>query len=110
MRDSAVNGDAGHGLGALTRSDGWLARALRGIARLEYVASVPLDEAMRQTGQLCRPVVSAAPESVAAEAFRDIAAAMADWARQEAEAGGVEHFMQQLLHLSQRIPTTHPRI
>lgn len=34
MRDSAVNGDAGHGLGALTRSDGWLARALRGIARL----------------------------------------------------------------------------
>ncbi|MBL8449113.1 MAG: AAA family ATPase [Dechloromonas sp.] len=84
--------------------------AQRGIARLEYVASVPLDEAMRQTGQLCRPVVSAAPESVAAEAFRDIAAAMADWARQEAEAGGVEHFMQQLLHLSQRIPTTHPRI
>jgi DNA-binding NarL/FixJ family response regulator len=34
MRDSAVNGDANHGLGALTRSDGWLARALRGIAQL----------------------------------------------------------------------------
>jgi hypothetical protein len=34
MRDSAVNGDAGHGLGALTRSDGWLARAVRGIAHL----------------------------------------------------------------------------
>ena len=34
MRDSAVNGDAGHGLRALTRSDGWLARALRGIAQL----------------------------------------------------------------------------
>lgn len=34
MRDSAVHGDAGHGLGALTRSDGWLARALRGIAHL----------------------------------------------------------------------------
>lgn len=34
MRDSVVNGDASHGLGALTRSDGWLARALRGIAQL----------------------------------------------------------------------------
>ncbi|MCB1947173.1 MAG: autoinducer binding domain-containing protein [Thauera sp.] len=34
MRDLAVNGDAGHGLGALTRSDGWLARALRGVAHL----------------------------------------------------------------------------
>lgn len=34
MRDLAVNGDAGHGLGALTRSDCWLARALRGVAHL----------------------------------------------------------------------------
>ncbi|MFO1219604.1 MAG: autoinducer binding domain-containing protein [Burkholderiaceae bacterium] len=34
MHGSVVNGDAGQGLGALTRSDGWLARALRGIARV----------------------------------------------------------------------------
>ena len=87
-----------------------LVAAQKGIARLEYVASIPLDESMRQTGQLCKPVVAAAPESAAAEAFRDVAAAMAGWSRLEADASGVEHFMQQLLHLSQRIPTNHSRI
>ncbi len=84
--------------------------AQRGIARLEYVGSVPLDEAMRQSGQLCRPVVCHAPECAAAQAFRDIAAGMSYWPRSDAEAGGVEHFMQQLLHLSQRIPSTIPRV
>lgn len=34
MPGSVVNGDASHGLAALTRSDGWLARALRGIAQV----------------------------------------------------------------------------
>ena len=44
-----------------------------------------------------------APESPSSVAFRDIASDMLYWQRSESEAGGVEHFMQQLLHLSQRI-------
>ncbi len=84
--------------------------AQRGIAHLDYAGAIPFDESMRQTGQFGRPVVAAAPETVAAESFRDIAAAMAGWSRRDADGAGVEHFMQQLLHLSQRLPSTHPRI
>lgn len=77
--------------------------AQRGIARLDYVGAIPLDEALRQAVQLCRPVVVHAPDSVAAHAYRDIAADMLYWPRGDSDAGGVEQFMQQLLHLSQRI-------
>jgi flagellar biosynthesis protein FlhG len=75
----------------------------RGVARLDYAGAVPMDDALRQAAQLCRPVLMHAPESAAAMAFRDIAADLSYWQRPDAEAGGVEQFMQQLLHLSQRI-------
>ncbi len=77
--------------------------AQRGIAQLEYAGAVLLDESLRQAAQLCRPVLVQAPNSDAASAFRDIAADLLYWQRGESEAGGVEHFVQQLLHLSQRI-------
>jgi flagellar biosynthesis protein FlhG len=77
--------------------------AQRGIAHLDYVGAIPVDEALRQAAQLCRPVVMHAPDSVAATAYRDIAADMLYWPRGSNDAGGVEQFMQQLLHLSQRI-------
>jgi len=77
--------------------------AQRGVARLDYAGAIPLDEALRQSAQLCRPVLVQAPDSLAAEAFRDIASDMLYWQRSECEAGGVGQFMQQLLHLSQRI-------
>lgn len=77
--------------------------AQRGIAQLEYVGAIPVDESLRQAVQLCRPVVTHAPDSVAAQAYRDIAADMLYWPRGAGESGGVEQFMQQLLHLSQRI-------
>lgn len=80
--------------------------AQRGIARLDYVGAVPIDESLRQAVQLCRPVVMHAPESTAAQAYRDIAADMLYWPRAGNETGGVEQFMQQLLHLSQRITPT----
>jgi len=83
--------------------------AQRRIARLEYVGAIPLDDALRQTAQLCRPVVVQAPEALSAQACRDIAADMLYWPRAENESGGVESFVQQLLHLSQRIPTTLSR-
>lgn len=75
----------------------------RGIARLDYVGAVPVDEALRQAALVCRPVVLQAPESVAAQAYRDIASDMLYWPRGGNESAGVEHFLQQLLHLSQRI-------
>lgn len=77
--------------------------AQRGIARLDYAGAIPLDEALRQSAQLCRPVLVQAPDSPSAYAFRDIAADLLYWQRSDSEAGGVEQFMQQLLHLSQRI-------
>jgi len=77
--------------------------AQRGIAQLEYAGAVLLDESLRQAAQLCRPVLVQAPNSDAASAFRDIAADLLYWQRGESEAGGVEQFVQQLLHLSQRI-------
>jgi flagellar biosynthesis protein FlhG len=75
----------------------------RGVAQLEYAGAIPLDDALRQAAQLCRPVLVHAPDSDAARAFRDIAADLLFWQRHESDSGGVEHFLQQLLHLSQRI-------
>jgi flagellar biosynthesis protein FlhG len=75
----------------------------RGVARLEYAGAIPLDESLRQAAQLCRPVLALAPDSPAAGAFRDIAADLLYWQRGQSEGGGVGHFMQHLLHLSQRI-------
>ncbi|MFN4342706.1 MAG: MinD/ParA family protein [Azonexus sp.] len=77
--------------------------AQRGIARLDYAGAVPLDESLRQAVQLGRPVLLQAPDSPSAAAFRDIASDMLYWQRSDSEAAGVEQFMQQLLHLSQRI-------
>lgn len=77
--------------------------AQRGIARLEYAGAIPLDESLRQSTQLCRSVLTQAPDSPSAAAFRDIASDLLYWQRGDGESGGVEHFMQQLLHLSQRI-------
>jgi flagellar biosynthesis protein FlhG len=80
--------------------------AQRGIAKLDYAGAVPLDDALRQSAQLCRSVLVQAPDSASANAFRDIASDLLYWQRSDGEAGGVEHFMQQLLHLSQRITPT----
>lgn len=75
----------------------------RGIAQLDYAGAIPLDESLRQATQLCRPVLIHSPDSPSAKAFREIAADLLYWQRSESESGGVEHFLQQLLHLSQRI-------
>lgn len=83
--------------------------AQRRVARLDYAGAIPLDEALRHAAQMCRPVLLQAPESPAAVAFREIAHDMMYWQRSESEAAGVEQFMQQLLHLSQRITPTSLR-
>ncbi len=75
----------------------------RGVALLDYAGHVPLDDALRHAAKLCQPVVAAYPESAAAAALRAVAGEMLHWPPAESEAGGLEQFVQQLLHLSQRI-------
>lgn len=82
----------------------------RGIAQLDYVGAVPHDEAVKMAGQFCRPVVVQLPDSAASIAFREMAADMLHWGNQERDAGGVEQFMQQLLHLSQRVTPNQFRV
>lgn len=75
----------------------------RGIARLDYAGAIPLDEALRVSSQLCRPVLAHAPSSPSANAFRELAADLQYWQQGQAEQGGVEKVLQQLLHLSRHI-------
>ncbi len=77
--------------------------AQRGIAQLEYGGAVPLDDSLKQVAQFCQPIVSTLPDAPAAEALREFAGDMLDWPSAEYENGGVEQFIQQLLHLSHRI-------
>jgi flagellar biosynthesis protein FlhG len=77
--------------------------AQRNVAQLEFGGAVPLDAHLKQAGQLCQPIVSALPESAAAVALKDFATDLLSWPRAEYEHGGVEQFIQQLLHLSHRI-------
>ena len=76
----------------------------RGLARLEYAGFVPLDEQLRQASRLCQPVVGLFPDAPAAKAYRTIASDFLNWPLLDnSEVGGLEQFVQQLLHLSQHI-------
>ena len=75
----------------------------RGLAHLAYAGFVPLDEQLRQALRLCQPVAELFPEARAARACQGIARSLLDWPLPEQNAGGLEHFVQHLLHLSQHI-------
>ncbi|MBA3998426.1 MAG: MinD-like protein [Candidatus Accumulibacter sp.] len=75
----------------------------RGLARLDYAGFVPLDEHLRQAGRLCQPVLGLFPDAPSAKAYRQLASDLLLWPGPDNEAGGLEHFVQQLIHLSQRI-------
>jgi flagellar biosynthesis protein FlhG len=64
---------------------------------------VPLDEQLRQSSRLCQPIVGLFPEAPAAKACRVIAGELVNWPLSENDVGGLEQFVQQLLHLSQHI-------
>ena len=72
--------------------------AERGVAHLEYGGAIPLDNSLKQLGQLCQPIVEALPETPAALALRTFANHMLTWTAAEYEHGGVEQFIEQLLH------------
>jgi flagellar biosynthesis protein FlhG len=73
----------------------------RGLAWLDYAGYVPLDEHLRQASRLCQPVVGLFPDAPAAKAFRALATSLLNWPSPDYETGGLEQFVQQLLHLSQ---------
>lgn len=75
----------------------------RRLARLDYAGQVPLDESLRQASRLSQPVAALFPESPSARAFQVVARDLVSWPNGSADLGGLEHFVQQLLHLSQRI-------
>ncbi len=75
----------------------------RGLARLTYAGFVPVDEQLRQSTRLSQPVVRLFPEATAARAYQAIAGDLLNWPRSGEASGGLEQFVQQLLHLSQRI-------
>ena len=75
----------------------------RGLANLEYAGFVPLDERLRQASRLCQPVVALFPDAPAARAYRTLANELLGWPLPQEELGGLEQFVQQLLHLSQHI-------
>lgn len=75
----------------------------RGLAHLDYAGYVPLDEHLRQASRLCQPVVGLFPDAPAAKAYRALAMDLLHWPSPDSETGGLEQFVQQLLHLSQHI-------
>jgi len=78
----------------------------RRLARLEYAGWVPLDGQLRQASRLCQPVAALFPEAPAARAYAMLAEQVLEWPPGNDERGGLEHFVQLLLHLSQRIHAT----
>ena len=75
----------------------------RGVARLAFAGHVPHDELLRQSLRLCQPVTTVQPDAPSARALQTIANDLLGWPLPGEEAGGLEHFVQQLLHLSQHI-------
>ncbi len=72
-------------------------------ARLDYAGYIPLDEAIKRADALGQPVGTAFPEASSARAFRLLAGELSQWPAGDQEGAGLEQFVQQLLHLSQRI-------
>lgn len=87
----AIHGNIAH----LTQS--------RGLARLVYAGFVPLDAQLRQSTRLSQPVVRLFPEAPAARAYQTIAGDLLNWPLSGQDSGGLEQFVQQLLHLSRHI-------
>jgi flagellar biosynthesis protein FlhG len=58
---------------------------------------------LRQATHLSQPVVRLFPEAPAARAYQTIAGDLLNWPLSGEESGGLEQFVQQLLHLSQHI-------
>ncbi|MEY2632691.1 MAG: hypothetical protein RIR00_1345 [Pseudomonadota bacterium] len=77
--------------------------AERRIAQLDFAGAIPLDDALRQADKVCQPVLLFQPESPASHALRELASGLLYWPVVSDEEASVQQYMQQLLHLSQRL-------
>ena len=75
----------------------------RALASLEYAGYVPLDAQLRQAARLAQPVVHLFPDAPSAQAYRRIASDLLGWSQAGNDGGGLEQFVQQLLHFSHDI-------
>ncbi|MDR2787784.1 MAG: AAA family ATPase [Candidatus Accumulibacter sp.] len=75
----------------------------RHFARLEFAGCVPFDDHLQRAAALCQPVGDLYPDSPAADACRALAGELLGWQLPENESGGLEQFVQHLLHLSRHI-------
>ena len=76
----------------------------RRIAHLEYAGFVPGEASvLRQSMRLAQPAVSAFPDAKVSRAYKAIASNLLTWPTPDDSDGGIEQFLQQLLHLSQHI-------
>ncbi|SDI05580.1 MinD/ParA family ATP-binding protein [Propionivibrio dicarboxylicus] len=75
----------------------------RGVARLSLAGYVPADDAMRQAARLRQAIAVVLPGSPSGRACQTLATELQRWPLPDENAGGLEYFVQQLLHLSQHI-------
>lgn len=80
----------------------------REVATLKLAGYLPHDEAIAHAAWLRQPLLSAFPDAVSADAFRGIASDLMQWELAEAPAG-LEHFMRQLVDLTQKFAPTSRR-
>lgn len=67
---------------------------------LDLMGCIPIDEKLRRSTQLCRPVVEAFPASVSAAGLRQLADNVLRHPCPGDYSGGVENFMQRLIRTS----------
>lgn len=65
---------------------------------LQYVGSIPFDEAVRKAVQRQRPVYEAYPRSKAALAFKQLAQKVDSWPLPSGPRGNLEFFVERLVH------------
>ncbi|WLQ14718.1 MinD/ParA family protein [Hahella aquimaris] len=65
---------------------------------LQYVGSIPFDEAVRKAVQRQRPVYEAYPRAKASLAFRQLAQKVDNWPLPTAPRGNLEFFVERLVH------------
>lgn len=66
----------------------------------DFMGFVPLDNKLRRSAHLCRPVVEAFPGSASAASYRQLATGLQHWPHSDDHAGGIENFMQRLIRNS----------
>lgn len=74
----------------------------RAVASIELAGFLPFDDAISHAAWMQQPLLSAFPDSISADAFREMAHELMHWEMND-EPAGVEHFMQQLVNLTQKL-------